>query len=496
MLVREDLPGDVETLKDLVLALDAQVDRLVQEVGRLRRWQFGPKSERVPEGQGIFEFLGTIAPEPERPAAAPAPRKPRRRPHGHHVIPPDLPKQEIEIDLPAAQRGCPDCGRGRDRIGWEMQRRLDWTPASFVEQILKRAKYACRECQGQVVAAKAPEGFAVWDRGLPGPGLLAQVIVGKYSDHLPLYRQAGIYARHGARLPVSTLDGWVLRAAELVRPIVDAMIRDVLAGGIVQTDDTVVRLLIKGRGRTAQARLWGYLGDAAHRQVVYEFSPNRSSAHPKTFLKDYRSLLQADAYGGYDALFEDGTRMELGCMAHCRRYFFEARDADRERADRAIAFIRALYDVEDDARGRPPAEILALRQARSKPLLGDFRAWLDRESLKLLPSSPMAEAFRYALNQWAALGRYVDVPEASIDNNAMERELRPVAVGRKNFLFVVGATGGPAAATHYSLIQSCRLNGLDPWRYLKDVLGRLSTHPMSRVAELMPRLWKPPPAAS
>lgn len=489
MLAREDLPRDIEKLMDLVLKLDAENDHLKRELGRMRRWQFGPKSERVPEGQQIFEFLGTIASEPEKPE--PPPRKPRRRPHGHHVIPHDLPKQEVEIDLPAGERGCPDCGKCREHIGWEIQRRLDWTPASFIEQILKRAKYACRDCQGYVATAKAPDGFAVWERGLPGPGLLAQVIVGKYADHLPLYRQSRIYTRHGVRLPVSTLDGWVLRAAELFMPVVEAMIQDVLSSGIVQTDDTVVRLLIKGRGRTAQARLWGYLGDAAHRQVVYEFSPNRSSEHPKTFLKDYRRLLQADAYKGYDALFADGTRTELGCMAHARRYFFEALDADRPRADRAIAFIRELYRVEDEARGRRPAEILALRQARSKPVLAEFRAWLDRENLRLFGSGPIQDAFRYALNQWPALVRYVDIPEASIDNNAMERELRPVAVGRKNFLFVVGATGGPATAVHYSLVQSCRLNGIDPWRYLKDVLGRLSSHPMSRVAELMPRLWKP-----
>jgi hypothetical protein len=239
------------------------------------------------------------------------------------------------------------------------------------------------------------------------------------------------------------------------------------------------------------------LGDQDHNQVVYEFTTDRKQEHPLKFLANYKGKIQADAYAGYDKLFLPGSdREELGCWAHARRHVYDARDTDPQRASVALGYIRMLYQVEWAAAGFSRGDRAVLRREKSTPILKEFRAWLDRESLKLLPQSPMAQAFGYIIGQWQALTRYVDVGEASIDNNAMEQRLRGPVMGRRNYLFVGSEAGGHWAAVCYSIIESCRLNGVEPYRYLKDVLRRVWTHPQSRIEELMPRLWKPPPEAA
>jgi transposase len=504
------LPDDIEALKKIILQYDQQLQeskqklqdrdqyvlRLQHMLAQLRRWQFGTKAERIPEGQLIFPFYGTLETVPAPPGDENRAPRARRRPKrgGYRVIPKDIPQKIVVVDLPPDQRLCPDCHHERILMGYEETKQLDFNPASFFELVTRRAKYACKPCEGHLQTAPLPVPAGPIERGLPGFGLLAQVIIAKFCDHIPLYRQTRIYARQGVEIPRSTLCGWVGHGMRLLDPIVGAIVKDILLSRIIGTDDTVVRLLVPGLGRTAQARLWSYLGDAHHNQVAYEFTPNRKEEHPLRFLENFRGLVQADAYKGYDKLFVEGSgREELGCMTHMRRYFFEARDTDPERGGTALGFVRMLYAVEAVAAPMTPQERVALRREKSLPILTSLKAWMDQEAIKVLPQSPIGAAFHYAIAQWKALTRYVDEGEASIDNNAVERSLRGVVVGRKNYLFMGSEEGGRWAATAYSLIESCKLNGVEPYRYLKDVLRRVWIHPQSRIEELMPRLWKPPP---
>ncbi|MEK7879535.1 MAG: IS66 family transposase, partial [candidate division NC10 bacterium] len=328
-------------------------------------------------------------------------------------------------------------------------------------------------------------------------GLLAHVLVSKYADHLPLYRQSGILLRHGVTLARSTLCQWVGQCVGLLSPIVTAMKQDILQSKVIQTDDTPVRVLDPGSGKTLQGRLWAYLGDKEHASAVFDFSMTRQQCWPKAFLGDFSSYLQADAYTGYDQLFTSGKAggkmIEVGCWAHGRRKFFEAKDTDRERSRWAVDAIRRLYQVEWDARDLDATARKALRQERSSSILDEIHAWLKAQSVRVLPKAPMGEAIYYALAQWKALNRYLEDGDLAIDNNACERLLRGACLGRKNYLFFGSEEGGRWAAVLYSLVESCKLRGIDPFVYLKDVLVRTSTHPQRRVLELTPRLWKPPP---
>lgn len=487
------LPEDPAALKSIIVDLFRRNQQLEHYLAQLRRWQFGSRSEKISEDQLIFGFAGKLEsappkPEPEAPAA------PKRKGHGRRPIPPELPREVTVHDVPESERGCPGCGAERAFIGHDETTRLEMTPPKLFQEVHLRAKYVCRGCRGHLVTAPGPAIVGPTERGLPGPGLLAHVVVSKFKDHLPLYRQEGIFGRYGGSIPRSTLSDWVGQSMELLAPVVAAMRKDVLSAPIIQTDDTVVRLLEFGKKRSRQARLWGYLG---RRQVVFEFTPTRQQKWPQAFLKDFKGFVQCDAYKGYDQLFLEGSgRLELACWAHARRYFVEAQETDRERALAAIAFIRELYAAEEEAREMAPEARAALRKEKAAPVLARLRTWLEGESLRVLPKTPIGEALHYALAQWKALGRYVDLGEAQIDNNAMERALRGVAIGRKNYLHFASEDGGAWAAAAYSLIESCKLSSVEPWRYLKDVMMRVWTHPADRIAELMPRLWKPPPDSS
>lgn len=484
------LPEDPSALRAIILEQDRRIEQLEHYLVQLRRWQFGAKSERIHPAQLLLGFAGQVESAPSQEAPQ-APLRVRRRHPGRRTIPAELPAKVTVHDLSEAERACPGCGKDRVAIGHEKTSRLEFKPADFYQDVHLRTKYACRHCEDHVETAPGPALVGPTERGLPGPGLLAQVIVSKFADHIPCYRQVRMFRRQGVDLALSTVVGWMRPAMELLAPIVAAMRKDVLAAPIIQTDDTVVRLIDPGFGRCRQARLWGYLGNG---QVVYEFTPNRREEHPLRFLGNYRGYVQADAYRGYDKLFAQGSgRTELACWAHTRRYFFEAKETDAERSMAALALIRRLYVVEDEARGKPPEERVRLRREKARPILEEIGTWIDRESLRVLPQSPIGEAIRYAAHQWAALVRYVDIGEAEIDNNNLERLLRGVALGRKNYLHFASEGGGAAGAVAYSLIESCKLAGVEPWAYLKDVLMRVWTHPADRIAELMPRNWRPPP---
>ena len=356
-----------------------------------------------------------------------------------------------------------------------------------------RPKYACKACQANVVIAqRLPEPI---EKGLPGSGLLAHVIVSKYSDHLPLYRQEGIFRRHGVELSRQTMCDWMAISAELLEPIVKEMHREILKSRVIQTDDTTVPVLDRSLGKTRTGRLWDYLGDRDHPHVVYDYTPDRSAEGPLRMLEGYEGYLQADAYSAYDSLYASKKIIEVGCWAHARRKFYDARTSDPVRSHVAMAMIQRLYRVEKDAKDLDDAVRRALRQERSKPVLKEIETWLLQEKDRALPKSPISEAIGYALNHWQALERYTDEGWLSIDNNASERGMKPVALGRKNWLFAGSDAGGKTAATLMSLCMTCKNLAIDSFAYLRDVLERISTHPARRIGELLPDQWKTERAA-
>ena len=346
-----------------------------------------------------------------------------------------------------------------------------------------RVKLACRYCQGHVsVGGKPPQPI---EKGPPGPGLPAQVITGKFSDHLPLYRQEGILARHGVEISRKTMCGRMAQSAWLLEPIWRAMKAEVLKSRVIRTDDTTVPVLDRRLDRARTARLWVYLGDGDHRYCVYDYTADRSRDGPERYLGDYRGHLQADAYSGYDRLHARGV-VEVGCWAHARRKFFDARTNDPERAHEALARVRGLYAVVVAAKGMDDTRRLALRRERSVPLLGRLGTWLDEQARVVLPKSPIGGAIGYARSNRAALNRFTEAGYLSIDNNASERAVKPVAIGRRNWLFAGSEGGGRSAAILFSFASTCKALGIDPFGYLRDVLDRVCTHPARRTAELLP----------
>jgi len=494
------LPDDPGLLKQVIAELHQELqashrrqEQLQHQIDVLARRLFGRRSERIdpnqlPLGLGEIEGLGAapVEEEPDEPEEPP-PAGPRRRGHGRRRLPEDLPRKRVEHEPSDEERQCRGCGTLMPRIGEEVKEQLEYVPASFYVLQTVRGKYACRRCEEGVVTAPTPAQPI--DKGVPGPGLLAHVVVSKYADHLPLARQEGIFARHGVELSRSTLCDWVGAAAALAAPVVEVMKRDVLASKVVHTDDTPVPVLDASRDRTRTGRLWVYLGDRDHRHAVFDYTPDRTRDGPTHFLKGFSGYLQADAYGGYDGIYAGGSVTEVACWAHARRKFYDARATDPQRGFTALAFVRQLYQVETQARELAPDKRLELRQRHAVPILDGFALWLQEESPEVLPKSPLGEAFTYARLQWQALRRYTENGDLAIDNNAAERALRRIAVGRKNWLFAGSDEGGRRAAILYSLIASARLHGLDPFAYLRDLFERLPTHPRPALADLTPAAW-------
>jgi transposase len=411
-------------------------------------------------------------------------------------LPASLPRKPVVHDVPPEQRHFPDCGARRDRIGEEIREQLEYVPASLIVIQHVRPKYACRDCAANVVIGeRLPEPI---EKGLPGPGLMAHIITNKYADHLPLYRQEGILLRHGIELSRSTMCDWMAIAAELLRPITTRMHAEVLKSKAVQNDDTPVRVQDHDGKGIKIGRLWASIGDHDHRYVVYHYTPDRSGAGPEAIFQGYRGYLQADAYSAYDALYASGKIVEVGCMMHARRKFYEARTTDPRRSHQALAWIGLLYEIERQAKDWPGAEDYevfvaarhALRRERSAPIFDRFHAWLEAEAPKVLPKSPIGEAIQYARNHWEALKRPLEAGFLELDNGACERALKPIALGRKNWLFAGSDRGGQTAAVLMSLCTTCKDLGIDPQAYLRDVLDRISTHPASRLDELLPDRWQ------
>jgi transposase len=487
----EAMKALVRTQQEKLSSRTNEIERLVLLVEKLQRMLFGTKSEKVLrqidqlelqleelQAADAIEELQAMAPAERSPAA-----KPFRRP-----LPEHLPR-EVHTHIPGHQ-ACPDCGGRLRELGEDVAEMLERVRACFKVIRHVRPKLSCDACD-RIVQAPAPSRPI--DRGLAGPGLLAHVLVSKYADHQPLYRQSEIYAREGVDLDRSTLAGWVGATSELLAPLVEAVRDHVMSASKLHADDTPVPVLAPGNGKTKTGRLWTYVrddrpsGEKTAPAVWFAYSPDRKGEHPMRHLKLYKGALQADAYAGFQHLYEDGTIVEAACWAHTRRKFHEIHIAHASpTTTEAIEHIAALYAVEAEIRGSTPEVRKTVRQARAKPLLANLHAWLEATLAKLSRKSDTAAAIRYALSRWLALTRYVDDGQLEIDNNAAERALRVVALGRKNFLFAGSNAGGERAAAIYSLLGTAKLNGLDPELYLQHVLERIADHPISRINELLP----------
>jgi transposase len=417
----------------------------------------------------------------------PAPAAPKKG-HGRRRIPPNLPRIRIEHDLSDAEKICPCCGESLAAIGEETSEQLDYEPASLFVCVHARKKYACKRCQDHVITADKPAEPI--DKGLPGAGLLAHVATSKYADHLPLYRLEGILARHGVEISRKTMCDWMARVADLLEPITMRMRALVLQSKVIHTDDTPVPVQDPScPKKTKTGRLWTYLGDAEHPYTLFDFTPTRSREGPEEWLDGYQGYLQADAFSGYDAMFKLGHVIEVACWAHARRKFFEAKSTDAPRAHQMLAFIGQLYDIERKAKELDDDRRLSLRQEVSSPILNQIGTWLDDNARSALPKSPIGQAIAYARSNWAALNRYLEAGYLAIDNNAAERAIKNIVIGRKNYLFCGSDEGGRTAATIYSITVTCKRLGLDPFRYFRDVLAAVSTHPAKDLDELLPDRW-------
>jgi transposase len=483
LAVRED---ELNETRAALAQRDQEIEALKLTLMKLRRMQFGRSSEKLTVEIGQLELLleeleseGAIA------EVSTVPRLPRRRPV-RRPLPAHLPRESV---VHTSECTCPDCGGTLRPIGESVSEMLEYVPARFKVIRHVRPKLACAGCETIVQAPATSRPIA---RGLAVPGLLAHVLVSKYADHLPLYRQSAIYAREGVDLDRSTLADWVGQSSSLLRPLGEALARHVLAAAKVHADDTPIPVLKPGAGRTKTGRLWTYVrddrpaADETPPAVLFRYSPDRKGQHPQTHLKTFRGILQADAFAGFNALYGKHI-VEAGCWAHVRRKFYDLTQAGpAPLAEEALQRIAALYAIEADIRGQPPDERKTARQARAGPRLAEFKAWLQATLSQVSKKSALAAAIKYALARWTALVRYVDDGRIEIDNNAAERAIRAVALGRKNYLFAGSDAGGERAALIYSLIGTAKLNGLDPQAYLTTVLERIAEHPVNRVDELLP----------
>jgi transposase len=490
-----------EALRSMLVAVrhkDALIDKLTHENAVLKRLKFAAQSERFDAEQRslldetLDADLQAVSEEIERlkpVEAAPRERQiPKRQP-----LPANLPRREVRHELESTTCAC---GCQMKRIGEDVAEKLDYQPGVFTVERHIRGKWACADCEKLVQAPVAPH---VIDKGIPTAGLLAQVLVAKYADHLPLYRQEGIFARAGFAIPRSTLAQWVGSAGVQLQPLVDAMRDDLLRRRVLHADETPVAMLEPGAGKTKRAYLWSYCSTSFERErlVVFDFAEGRAGRHAMEFLRHpgeqaWRGALVCDDYAGYKALFAQGIT-EAGCLAHARRKFHELWVNHKSTlAEQALVLFGELYKVEREVADLPADERQRIRQAKAKPVAKALHDWLIANRQKVPPGSATAKAMDYSLGRWKALARYIDDGELPADNNWVENQIRPIAIGRNNWLFAGSLRAGKRAAAIMSLVHSARLNGHEPHAYLKDVMQRLPTQPASRIGELLPHRWQPP----
>jgi transposase len=479
---------------------DAKLERITFELARLKAWKFGAKTERMnAEQRQMFDETAAEdeaslqaqllalqgGSEPSPPPAAQSKRKPRRQPLPEHL-------RRVEHRHEPENTTCPTpaCGQAMVRIGEDVSERLDIVPAEFFVQRHVRGKWVCKCCE---VLVQEPVEPQIIDKGMPSSGLLAHTLVSRFVDHLPYYRQEQINARAGVHTPRSTLAAWSGAAGASLQPLYDAHRAFVLGAQVLHADETPVRMLDPGAGKTTKAYVWAY-ARGEHDPVpgvIYDFCIGRGAKYPVAFLNGWAGTITCDDYKGYDALFRDG-RIEAGCLAHARRKFDELAKANASPvATQALQRIAGLYRIEHEARGMTAPDRLRSRQLRARPLWDELHVWLRLDRTRVADGSGIAAALDYSLNRWTALGRFLHDGEVSIDNNHVERLMRPWAMGRKAWLFCGSELAGQRAAMVMSLVQSAKLSGHDPWAYLKDVLERLLAHPNHRIDELLPHRWSP-----
>lgn len=469
-----------------------RIDQLTHEISILKRQQYGRRSEQLNREQmslldeAIDTDLAAIELELEQlqpePSAAQERQQPKRAP-----LPARLPRTDIhhEPDSTVCQCGCE-----RVRIGEDISEKLDYTPGVFTVERHIRGKWVCKSCETLI---QAPVPAHVIDKGIPTTGLLASVLVAKYADHLPLYRQEQIFGRAGLAIPRSTLGAWVGTCGVQLQPLVDALHREILQQDVLHADETPVQMLSPGKGKTHRAYLWAYTPTQACdlRAVVYDFADSRAGEHARAFLDDWQGKLVCDDYGGYKAGFKQGIT-EIGCAAHARRKFFDLHaNHSSQVAGHALPFFAALYEIEREAAALDAEERRRLRQSRAKPVCDALYEWMVAQRKLVSEGSAIAKALDYSLKRWEALTRYLDDGHVPIDNNWVENQIRPWAIGRSNWLFAGSLRAGQRAAAIMSLLRSAQLNGHDPYAYLKDILTRLPTHRASDIAALLPHRWQP-----
>jgi transposase len=491
-----------EALRSMLVATAAQdraltfkqavIDKLTHENAVLKRLKFAAQSERFSAEQKslldetLDEDLQAVADEMEQihPAQASIPQakqQPKRQP-----LPASLPRRDIRHEPEFTT--CP-CGCQMKRIGEDVAEKLDYVPGVFTVERHIRGKWACAKCE---TIAQVPVDPHVIDKGIPTTGLLAQVLVAKYADHLPLYRQEAIFGRAGLAIPRSTLAAWVGSCGVQLQPLVDALKAEMLTHRVLHADETPVAMLKPGNSKTHRAYLWAYATGAFEetKAVVYDFCESRAGEHARAFLGDWKGSLICDDFSGYKASFAQGIT-EAGCLAHARRKFFDLHAANQSQiAHSALAQLARIYEIEREVKDLPSAQRLAVRQERSHPLLDALHEWMTLQRRKVPDGSATARALDYSLKRWAALIRFADDGQLPVDNNWIENQIRPIAIGRNNWLFAGSLRAGKRAAAVMSLIQSARMNEHDPYAYLRDVMARLPMHRASQIGELLPHRWQ------
>jgi transposase len=497
------LPDDPAVLKQMIAELlralrAARRDQaeVQQRLDALMRRLYGPRPDPVNSDQpSLFADDNTpvsvpSAPPPALPDESKTSKRGKSKPHGRRRPAAHLRREEKRYELTAVERLCPECGQERLSIGIEITEQYDYKPAEVFVVEHRQVKYACKCCEGHVaLAPKPPQPI---DKGLPGPGLLAQILTDKYLDHLPLHRTEQRFERLGAPLPRSTMGDWMAACAKLLKPLWQLLKEHVLHSNVLHTDDTTVPVRDERRSDHRYGRLWNYIGDRVHPGVVFDYTVTHARDGPAAFLTGFRGFLQADAYGAYDGIYtgSKGTIIEVGCWAHARNKFADAESTDPERVLAAKAWVRQLYNVEDEAKNLSATERRRLRQEQSVPALDSFHQWLRAQKAQVLPKSPIATAINYVLNQWEALKVYTTNGDLDIDNNISERMLKLIGMGRINWLFLGSDNGGKTAAILFSFTATCKQLGINTFAYLRDVLERLPTHPAERLEELLPHIWQ------
>jgi len=492
----ESLPNDPAELQDMVTLLakelknrDLKIADLKHQLAGHNRHRFGSKSESLDQLQLFAEneeiAAATEETDTPEPQTCEPKNKPKRKPLPEHL------ERNEQVLTPGDN--CSKCGGDLKTLGEDVTEELEYVPGRFIVNRIIRPRMACSCCEAVL---QAPMPSRPIERGRPGSGLLAHVLVSKYCDHLPLYRQSQIYEREGIDLDRSTMADWVGKSTALLKPLADAIGKHVRQGQALFADDTPIKMLAPGNKRTKTARVWAYVRDErpwdgpAPPGAWYQFTIDRKGEHPVSHLLGYKGWVHADGYAGFNGLFGKDKASEVACMAHIRRKFVDVQQSQGSAiAEEAIKRIAALYAIEKEARGCFPAERVVIRQKKAKPIFDNLETWLYAQLPKISGKSPLAKAIRYALTRMPKTRHYLDNGFLELDNNTVERAVKPVSIGRKNWMFAGSERGGKAMAIAFTLIETAKLNGVDPQAWLTDVLSRIADHKINRIDELLPWIW-------